>query len=1390
MKSRTFSAWFVLAGLAAALSFLAWSRPEAPVSGGEPGDVYAGRVRPLLQKYCYACHSTKAHKGELDLERFGSLEAVRKDVKPWPHVIEQLEAGEMPPKGKPQPSPEEIKTLVAWARGMLDAEARARSGDPGHVPLRRLSNTEYDCTIRDLTGVDLKPAREFPADGAGGEGFTNAAESLSDVTPALFNRYLKAAKEIGEHAVLLPDGFRFSAGKTRRDWTDESLAALRKFYADYVTGDGKLAVQPYLSATIRHRDALRAGMIGIGEVAAKEKLHKKYLETIWQTLTDKGESEPLAAIRARWRTATEKEAPALAAEVVAWQEALWKTAKIGSYMTPAGTGYVENLTRQVPNDPPAVENIPLRVSVKPPPGAADITLYLAARPLAPAKRGGIVWTRPRFEGPGKPPLLLRDYAEFGPAFELDYPSVFVNAATYLAAVQDAATDTGVTLVDLARKHALDPAFLQRWIEVAALEPRRKTERPRTIPAVPLTLLEERTAKNEKRPTILGWHKKGTDLPVLVTNTADAAVLIPGRISGHGVGVHPMPKEFVAVAWKSPVEGSVRVTFRVTHAHPACGNGVAWWLEQRRGAAATVLGEGTLDLGKEITAPARILKVAKGDVLVLAVDARDGDHVCDMTDIAFSVAEDVKEGRAWDLAKDVVDTVTAANPHADKHGNADTWSFAYGPSKGSSGGKAAPLLPPGSVLGRWRGAVADPERQAEAAKLAGVAQALLSGPRPADEKSPDRLLYDKLVSVDSPLFTGVEVKKLAKPRATGTKFGLAKERFGGAGTVDAASLSAAGDEVIRVTLPAALFQGREFVVEARIETPAPEQAFQVRVAADAPGPTTRWDGAVLGSPASGAYKRLLQGAADFRAVFPLFLCFPVVVPTDEVVSLKMFHREDEPLLRLFLDDAQARRLERLWSEQRFVSRQAVAENDYLPQFIGFVTQDQPKSMVAFFEGQRPAFKKRAVAFLAEEEAAIPKQMEALLDFAGRAYRRPLQEKQKAELLALYEAIRKKGAGHDEAFRGVLTRVLVSPAFLFRIEKAPPGAAPGLVDDHELASRLSYFLWSSAPDDELRRLASAGKLRDLSVLEAQTRRMLKDDRARALAIEFGTQWIHVRGFEGLKEKNEKLFPTFNAALREVIYEESILFFLDLFQSDRPVTRILDADYTFLNETLARHYGIPGVSGPAWRKVDGVRKYGRGGVLGLASVHAKQSGASRTSPVLRGNWVVETLLGEKLPRPPADVPILPDEEGGADKRTTRQMVEKHTTVASCAVCHVRIDPYGFAFENFDAIGRWRTKESGGLPIDARSKLKDGTEFEGIEGLRLYLLTKKRDVIVRLFCQRLLGYALGRATTLSDATLIDDMVSQLAKNEERVTAAVLAIVRSPQFRMIRGAALAKEER
>jgi hypothetical protein len=252
--------------------------------------------------------------------------------------------------------------------------------------------------------------------------------------------------------------------------------------------------------------------------------------------------------------------------------------------------------------------------------------------------------------------------------------------------------------------------------------------------------------------------------------------------------------------------------------------------------------------------------------------------------------------------------------------------------------------------------------------------------------------------------------------------------------------------------------------------------------------------------------------------------------------------------------------------------------------------------------------------------------------------------------------------------------------------------------------------------------------------------------------------------------------------------VLFFMELFRNDRPAHELLDADYTFLNERLAKHYGIPGVTGSAWRRVDGVRRHGRGGILALGSVLTQESGASRTSPVLRGNWLVETLLGEKLPKPPANVPRLPEEEGATEGGTVREMVARHTRVPECAVCHIRIDPFGFAMEKYDPIGRLRDKDAAGRGVDVAVQLKDGTRFEGLDGLRAYLLEQRRKDVETTFCRKLLGYALGRSVILSDHPLIESMVDGLEKGGP-LSGAVLAIARSRQFRCHRGLEATKEE-
>ena len=1381
--------WTRLPLLGCCFGLLAWTAATADRAAA-PADLagdYTAHVRPLIARYCLKCHSTRKQKGDLDLEQFTSLGPVRKQVRVWQGVLEMLESGAMPPKKSAQPPPHERRRLVAWVRGLLGAEAKAQAGDPGRVVLRRLSNAEYNNTVRDLTGVDLQPARDFPVDGAAGEGFTNAGDARV-LSPTLLAKYLGAAKEISAHAVLLPDGFRFSPSRTRRDWTDEVLAELHTFYGPF-SGDGRLPLRPYLIAAVRHREALTAGRTTLQAVAAREKLNAKYFQVLWQVLNDKEPSFPLDLVRARWRQAKPRDVDALLAEISAWQALLWRFVQIGSYR------YGQTV-RQLPNNPAVAESQGVRLQPRPAPGQNDVVLYLAVRDCSPARRGGYaVWHRPRFEGGGKPPLLLRDYARFGRQFEVDYRAFFADAARHLAAAVEVANDRARTPEKLAGEHGLDAALLKRWIDLLALEPPGKEAAPagalgRPVPAVPLNLLDQRLRKSAGRPAVNGWVAGGADLPVLVTNASDQVEYVPGRLAPHKVAVHPTPTQFVAAVWKCPLDGRVRVRAKIVHAHPACGNGVAWWLQQRRAGRAAVLADGTIDLGKQAEVPPKQLKVAKGDLVILAVDPRDGNHACDLTEITLTVTEVGKGGRTWDLARDVADNVLQGNPHGDRLGNRDVWQFVQGAVQPWAGGGPVPA---GSILDRWRGAAADPKRRPELARLAGQVQALLTGPRPAQAKHPDRALYDALVSLDGPLLQGIDLARLPKVRPSAARYGLDPARFGRhprSGPAEAASLVVPATSVMEVRLPAALFRDREFVVEGQPDPAGPDGVVQFQVLTAPPRPDAPLDGKApcVAAAGSAAARQLLRGLDEFRRCFPQFLFYARIIPDDEVICLKLFHREDEPLARLFLDDPSRKGLDRLWGELRFISQFPLTEHKQLPLFIGFVSQDQPKELLAYFESQRGPFRRRAEQFEKELEAAVPRQLDELAEFAARAYRRPLQAGEKAELLRLYGRLRKKDMAHEEAFRTVLTRVLISPSFLFRIEHAAPSPEARPVSAWELATRLSYFLWATMPDAELRRAAAGGRLQDPDVLSAQAARMLKDPKVRGLAVEFAAQWLHVRDIRENREKNEKLFPAFDDRLRQALFEESVRFCQDLFQNDRPLPEVLDADHTFLNETLARHYAIPGVAGPQWRRVTGVKKYGRGGVLALGSVLTKQAGASRTSPTLRGNWLLEVLLGEKLPKPPPNVPQLPQEET-AGEATVRQMVEKHARVAQCAVCHQRIDPFGFALEKYDPIGRFRDKDLAGRPVDARVRLKDGTEFEGLDGLRTYLLTRRREDFQRHFCQKLLGYALGRSVSLSDQPLLDEMLDRLKKNDYRLSAAVHAVVRSKQFRYHRGLGATKDE-
>jgi hypothetical protein len=405
------------------------------------------------------------------------------------------------------------------------------------------------------------------------------------------------------------------------------------------------------------------------------------------------------------------------------------------------------------------------------------------------------------------------------------------------------------------------------------------------------------------------------------------------------------------------------------------------------------------------------------------------------------------------------------------------------------------------------------------------------------------------------------------------------------------------------------------------------------------------------------------------------------------------------------------------------------------------------------------------------------------FARRAFRRPVEAGEVERLMRLFRRAGDRGDGFEAALRLALRGVLVSPSFLFLIERDRSDIAGAYrVSDHELACRLSYFLWSSMPDGELSDLADAGRLHDPDTLALQVRRMLADPRSRAMAEDFAGQWLRVGSLAELAEPDKKLFPEYTPELRDAMVEEAVSVFHAVLREDRPVLELLDAPYTFLNETLARHYGIEGVTGPDFRRVE-LKDRRRGGVLGMAAVLTLTSYPRRTSPVLRGKWVLEELLGTPPPPPPAMVKSLPTDDRLRNGLTFRERLEQHRKKAECAACHARLDPLGFGLENYDVLGRWRD-EVQKKPVDASGKLTTGEEFTGAVALKTILVETKRELFVRNLADRMLSYALRRGVEYYDAPTVKRIMAELEAKDYRGATLVAAVVESLPFQYRRDGA------
>ncbi len=429
------------------------------------------------------------------------------------------------------------------------------------------------------------------------------------------------------------------------------------------------------------------------------------------------------------------------------------------------------------------------------------------------------------------------------------------------------------------------------------------------------------------------------------------------------------------------------------------------------------------------------------------------------------------------------------------------------------------------------------------------------------------------------------------------------------------------------------------------------------------------------------------------------------------------------------------------------------------------------------GDTPSRRKIFTCRPANGADEVPCAKKIISTLARRAYRRPVTDNDLETLIGFYQ-LGRNGGNFDQGIEAAIQRILASPEFIFRFEPDPANAAPGTpyrISDTELASRLSFFLWSTIPDDQLLSVASQGKLRDPAVLEQQVRRMLADNRAETLVTNFADQWLYLRNLKNI-QPDFQTFPDYDDNLRQAMKRETELFFGSIINENRSVIDLLNADYTFVNERLARHYGIPNVYGTDFRRVT-ITDENRRGLLGQASILTVTSQPNRTSPVLRGKWILTNLLGNPPNPPPPNVPALKENEAGAKKLSLRARMEQHRTNEPCKGCHKIMDPLGFSLENFDAVGQWRINDDG-TQIDPSGTLFNGAKVDGPVALRK-MLTANPEIFAKVLTEKLMTYALGRGVEYSDMPTVRAILREAAKDDYRFGSIVMGIVKSAPFEM-----------
>jgi hypothetical protein len=533
----------------------------------------------------------------------------------------------------------------------------------------------------------------------------------------------------------------------------------------------------------------------------------------------------------------------------------------------------------------------------------------------------------------------------------------------------------------------------------------------------------------------------------------------------------------------------------------------------------------------------------------------------------------------------------------------------------------------------------------------------------------------------------------------------------------------------------------------------------------------------------------------------------------------YFRDDKPLQELILDEKGQKELNRLWDEFDFIaeytartfvqyyynqSGEVLGKGDesgsprpegheVTDSEVIFHLRDQYLEKAAASPNNDPIAAKAITehfqrvndtlrALEKEHVAAEPLHVQALLKFAARAYRRPLSKAESDDIVAYYHQLRdKSGLSHEDAIRDSVVSILMAPDFMYRFDLRSTGTGTTAVSpltSYELASRLSYFLWSSMPDHDLLGHAAAGDLQKPDVLLAQVRRMLKDERVSGLATEFGGNWLGFRQFETISSVDRGRFPSFDNNLREAMFQEPVHLIDDAIRNNRSVLDLLYGNYTFVNPSLARHYGMPAVAGgeDTWVRVDNAGIYGRGGILPMAVFLTQNSPGLRTSPVKRGNWVVRKVLGETIPPPPPVVPELPADEAKSDL-PIREKLAQHRSNPFCAACHSKFDSFGLAFEGYGPIGDARTKDLAGRLIDAMATFPGGSSGVGFQGIQTFVRDNRQNEYTENLSRKLLAYALNRSLQLSDEPFIESLQPKWKASNYRFAALVEAIVTSPQF-------------